>query len=152
MFLRITAAAAALVAAGVTAAVAQAATLNVSTPIDCSSVSVIYEADQPGQTFTLASDAGTILTTTLDPATSEFSSIVSLPAPFTTATFRIIVGGQTVATAGPIACALPPPPVPAKADQCKKGGWRDYGIFRNQGDCVSFVATKGKNPPASSSR
>jgi hypothetical protein len=22
------------------------------------------------------------------------------------------------------------------------------GVFKNQGDCVSFVATKGKNPPA----
>ena len=40
-----------------------------------------------------------------------------------------------------------PPPFPTSADQCKKGGWSTYGIFRNQGDCVSFVATKGKNPP-----
>ncbi len=29
-------------------------------------------------------------------------------------------------------------------DQCKNGGWEAYGSFRNQGDCVSFVATKGK--------
>jgi hypothetical protein len=32
--------------------------------------------------------------------------------------------------------------------QCKKGGWRDFGVFKNQGDCVSFVATGGKNPPS----
>ena len=32
-------------------------------------------------------------------------------------------------------------------DQCKKGGWQSFG-FRNQGDCVSFVATGGQNPPA----
>jgi hypothetical protein len=25
---------------------------------------------------------------------------------------------------------------------------RPYGVFKNQGDCVNFVATKGKNPPA----
>ncbi len=37
---------------------------------------------------------------------------------------------------------------PTTKDQCKNGGWRTYGIFKNQGDCVSFVATKGKNPPA----
>jgi hypothetical protein len=33
-------------------------------------------------------------------------------------------------------------------DQCKKGGWMTFGVFKNQGDCVSFVATGGKNPPA----
>jgi hypothetical protein len=36
-------------------------------------------------------------------------------------------------------------------DQCKKGGWQTFGIFKNQGDCVSFVATNGKSPPAGSS-
>jgi hypothetical protein len=43
-----------------------------------------------------------------------------------------------------VTCALP-----AKKAQCKNGGWRDYSVFKNQGDCVSYVATKGKNPPAS---
>jgi hypothetical protein len=32
--------------------------------------------------------------------------------------------------------------------ECKKGGWETFGVFKNQGDCVSFVATKGKNPPS----
>lgn len=41
-------------------------------------------------------------------------------------------------------------PLPANADACKKGGWRsltdDLGqAFVNQGDCVSFVATGGRN-------
>ena len=40
------------------------------------------------------------------------------------------------------------PPLPTSKDQCKNGGWRTYGVFKNQGDCVSFIATKGKNPPA----
>lgn len=40
------------------------------------------------------------------------------------------------------------PPRPTNADQCKKDGWQSYGIFKNQGDCVSYVATNGKNPPA----
>jgi hypothetical protein len=31
---------------------------------------------------------------------------------------------------------------------CKDGGWEVFGVFKNQGDCVSFVATGGKNPPA----
>ena len=39
------------------------------------------------------------------------------------------------------------PPRPTTADQCKKDGWKQYGIFKNQGDCVSWVATNGKNLP-----
>jgi hypothetical protein len=39
------------------------------------------------------------------------------------------------------------PALPTAKDQCKNGGWQTFG-FKNQGDCVSFVATKGKNPPA----
>jgi hypothetical protein len=33
-------------------------------------------------------------------------------------------------------------------DSCKSGGWRQYGVFRNQGDCVSYFTTGGNNPPA----
>jgi hypothetical protein len=40
------------------------------------------------------------------------------------------------------------PPMPTTKDDCKKGGWATYGVFKNQGDCVSYVATGGKNPPA----
>jgi hypothetical protein len=39
-------------------------------------------------------------------------------------------------------------PVPVTKGECTNGGWRSFGVFRNQGDCVSFVATGGKNPPA----
>ena len=39
-------------------------------------------------------------------------------------------------------------PAPTK-DSCKKGGWQDFtsspGPFKNQGDCVSFFASGGKN-------
>jgi len=36
---------------------------------------------------------------------------------------------------------------PTSADECKNGGWQNYSnpTFKNQGDCVSFVATGGKN-------
>jgi hypothetical protein len=43
-----------------------------------------------------------------------------------------------------------PPLLPTTKDQCKNGGWRNFAGFKTQGDCVSFVATKGKNPPANS--
>ncbi len=39
---------------------------------------------------------------------------------------------------------------PTSKDQCKKGGWATFinpGTFKNQGDCVSYVATHGKNGP-----
>jgi hypothetical protein len=40
------------------------------------------------------------------------------------------------------------PAFPTTKQQCKKGGWKDFGLlFKNQGDCVSFVATGGKNEP-----
>jgi hypothetical protein len=32
-------------------------------------------------------------------------------------------------------------PFPTSKDQCKHGGWHSFGVFKNQGDCVSFVAT-----------
>jgi hypothetical protein len=37
---------------------------------------------------------------------------------------------------------------PTDKDQCKNGGWQAFGVFKSQGDCVSFVATGGKNPPS----
>lgn len=42
----------------------------------------------------------------------------------------------------------PPPPLPTSKDQCKEDGWKSYGVFKNEGDCVSFVATGGKNGPS----
>jgi hypothetical protein len=38
---------------------------------------------------------------------------------------------------------------PSTAADCKHGGWKQYGnpSFKNQGDCVSYVATKGNNGP-----
>lgn len=39
---------------------------------------------------------------------------------------------------------------PTLTSQCKNGGWQNYtdangNMFKNQGDCVSYVATGGKN-------
>ncbi len=40
--------------------------------------------------------------------------------------------------------------VPTSKNQCMNGGWQNYTDsngtrFKNQGDCVSYVATGGKN-------
>ena len=39
---------------------------------------------------------------------------------------------------------------PTDKSQCKNGGWQRFNnpSFKNQGDCVSFVATGGRNGPA----
>ena len=41
--------------------------------------------------------------------------------------------------------------LPESLEECKNGDWRRYvddggAPFKNQGDCVSFVATEGSNP------
>ena len=36
---------------------------------------------------------------------------------------------------------------PITTAECKNGGWETFGVFNNQGDCVSYVATSGKNEP-----
>jgi hypothetical protein len=45
------------------------------------------------------------------------------------------------------------PVPPTSAGQCKKGGWQNLTDangtkFKNQGDCVSYVSTHGKNKAA----
>lgn len=64
-----------------------------------------------------------------------------------TGTFRLDAGCWTgFLPAIKIAATVP---MPTSKDQCKKDGWKDYGTtFKNQGDCVSFVATGGKNQPS----
>jgi hypothetical protein len=54
----------------------------------------------------------------------------------------------TVARGGGQLVIVDAAPLPTSKDQCKNGGWRSFGVFKNQGDCVSFVATGGRNEPA----
>ena len=40
-------------------------------------------------------------------------------------------------------------PTPVSKEDCKDGGWATLGLgFKNQGDCVSYFATDGRNGPA----
>jgi hypothetical protein len=39
------------------------------------------------------------------------------------------------------------PPLPTDNQQCKNEGWRRFSVFKNQGDCVSYIATGGRNVP-----
>jgi hypothetical protein len=37
--------------------------------------------------------------------------------------------------------------LPATKRECMQGGWQSFGAFKSQGDCVSYVATGGRNQP-----
>jgi hypothetical protein len=40
------------------------------------------------------------------------------------------------------------PALPTSKEQCTNGGWRNFTGFKNQGHCVSFVVSHGKNQPS----
>lgn len=61
-----------------------------------------------------------------------------------------VPGVTTWDTEGPSQTCSPAASPPATKDDCKNGGWQTHTdangtAFKNQGDCVSYVATKGKN-------
>src|SRR5215213_1858572 len=39
------------------------------------------------------------------------------------------------------------PPLPTSRGQCKTGGWRSFGVFRNQGEGIACVARAGGRTP-----
>jgi len=69
-----------------------------------------------------------------------------------TATATYAGNGNYLSSGATTTITIKYPPV-TSADQCKNGGWQyltdDLGnLFKNQGDCVSYVATKGRNKGA----
>jgi hypothetical protein len=70
-----------------------------------------------------------------------------------TASWSVTSGSGSTQATWHVGCSLSvgaTPPPTSKA-QCKHAGWRAFGsMFKNRGDCVSFVATHGKNPPSGS--
>jgi hypothetical protein len=77
----------------------------------------------------------------------EIPPPTSCPAPGDPPPPELVFAGGGPVTSGDIV-VVDAPPFPVSKDQCKNGGWRTFGVFKNQGDCVNFVATGGKNPPA----
>jgi hypothetical protein len=71
------------------------------------------------------------------------------PGPATCAEFDAQMAGTTPppAHSGSVV-VVDAQPFPTSKEQCKNGGWRNFPGFKNQGACVSFVATGGKNTPA----
>src|SRR3954453_3900561 len=129
-------------------------------------------------TFTILSSSGTVLatgTTALDPDALNTSSacidppnvgvVFGIPTAYVATIFtpggaypdqgKSVVGtlfsdpsstflDETFTSNLP----APVPLAPTDVAQCKNGGWRTYSQFKNQGDCVSFVVTHGRNAAA----
>lgn len=81
------------------------------------------------------------------PSNSLTVSAPSLNGTITLAVDQIVPQWSLTETYGTGAALLGGLLPPTSKDECKNGGWQAYGIFKNQGDCVSYVATGGKNPP-----
>jgi len=58
-------------------------------------------------------------------------SVVPADCPVPSQVFESTVSGDITVTDAQ--------PLPTSKAQCKHGGWRTYGIFKNQGECVTFV-------------
>jgi len=76
------------------------------------------------------------------------------PGASATAAFRVrvrspIAAGVEIRNQADVRFTLGAAGGPTDKDQCKNGGWQSYPAlgFRNQGDCVSFVNTRGGNAP-----
>jgi parallel beta-helix repeat protein len=82
----------------------------------------------------------TFLGTATPEADGNFTAVLPSVAPGT-----VISATATDAAGNTSEFALDARALLASADQCKNGGWQSFGVFKNQGDCVSFVATGGKN-------
>ena len=57
-------------------------------------------------------------------------------SPLGTAVDFEVISGDLVVTDAPV--------LPTSTNQCKNGGWSAYGVFENQGDCVSFVRQQAR--------
>lgn len=57
---------------------------------------------------------------------------------------RVVLSGDGMATTFDFEPMIGPP---TDKDECKRGGWAEFNNpeFRNQGDCVSYVASKGRS-------
>jgi hypothetical protein len=121
-------------------------TITFARPVSDFSVLVV-NGNTVTVSYTVADDAGGSVTKSL---------VANLPAPGGADTFSLPDDGITSVTIGLTTPAgfydffiddVQFTAFPITTAECKNGGWEAYGVFKNQGDCVSYVATHGKNEP-----
>jgi hypothetical protein len=94
-----------------------------------------------GTTIVFTTDFGLLSAPAAGTVGGKASVTLTSPAPGT-ANVSATLDSQTVSTTVTFT-----PNLPTSAAQCKNGGWQSFGKFKNQGDCVSYVATGGRNRP-----
>ncbi len=99
---------------------------------EAADTSVSFEFDATGHT---RADMG------WEPREFEFTAVDTT----TTLMFASTISGFYGPTLDNVAVGVV---LPTDANACKKGGWQSYGVFKNQGDCVSYVETGARNQPA----
>jgi hypothetical protein len=129
---------------------ASSITITFSTPVDNVSLEVLNGSSTTATiSYTVASNLGDSVTTFLGTELANSADTVTLPASGITSV--------TIARTSPaqswdffiddVSFTVPAPPVPTSTSDCKNGGWQAFDVFKNQGDCVSYVATDGRNAP-----
>ena len=105
---------------------------------------------------TVACSNGTVVGTAGGPATYTLAQIESLCPGAVVGGFGVNIGSNNplydvetdlVDFNGTVYDFEPSVGPPTSKDDCKNGGWQRFNnpSFKNQGDCVSYVATGGKN-------
>ena len=94
-------------------------------------------------------------TGTMTTPTRTVTPVNGFGSPTPTRTCTATPGTSVTPTVTPMVTGTPAAGgTPTTVDQCKDGGWRTFTSprFKNQGDCVSFVASQGRaggNPKGS---
>jgi hypothetical protein len=105
---------------------------------------------ESNSTFFIFSAGGFGLGGGIGPPFATYTATISTPTgAFHDEGTSFLFGDPASLGEGFVSSLLAPVPLlPTSKDQCKNGGWRKFGgVFKNQGDCVSFVVTRGKNRP-----
>ena len=115
----------------------------------------------PEGVYTDSGTSNLVVNSSLEPDFSEtFNSAQTAPTPVTTTTVEptttttveptttTTVEPTTTTTVEPTTTTTQPP-VPTNEQQCRDQGWRNYPHlgFKNQGDCISYIRTQGRNEP-----
>jgi hypothetical protein len=120
-------------------------TITFSTPVSNFSV-LVLNGDTSTVNYTVASDVGGTVTKSLLANFSSGADTFTLPdAGITSVT---ITRGASANAWDFFIDDISFTASATTVGDCKNGGWEAFGIFKNQGDCVSYVETDGRNQPA----
>lgn len=109
------------------------------------------------KTLEVSATGGTVAMYSHDTTGTDVTNMVWAPQTYsflaTSASTTLTFASTTTGAFGPAVDDVTVTEDVAMKDDCKNGGWESMldtagNSFKNQGDCVSFFATKGKNPGA----